>query len=243
MVWVGKGWGSRGQNQYQFTVPDHPALSFLGDPGDTVYAAPDLAFGGHDPVWLGFGADTGLPADAFRDGTASLDLLSVAQSPALTEAADRGVTYEFAGHRGLGRFSLFLQNGGFEPPQQLWNSGEDGTQPFWVELNTHTHANWVFTEPGIHQVALTVTVPLLDATTLAVTRVLTFAVGDGVDVDQAQAQATAGEGEFRRVDAVTEAGVETQATATFWWILAAGVLVCVVIAVAGLTLRRRGERR
>lgn len=75
VVWVGKGWGSRGQNQYQFTVPDHPALSFLGDPGDTVYAAPDLAFGGHDPVWLGFGADTGLPADAFRDGTASLDLL------------------------------------------------------------------------------------------------------------------------------------------------------------------------
>ncbi|MDO5671056.1 MAG: choice-of-anchor M domain-containing protein [Corynebacterium sp.] len=198
-------------------LPAGEEFAFTGaSPGEQVWVVPQTEVPG--VPWLGWNT----------------------QSPALTQAADRGVTYEFAGHRGPGQFSLFLQNGGFEPPQQLWNSSAEGTQPFWVELNTHTHANWVFTEPGIHQVAVTVTVPLLDATSPTITRVLTFAVGEDIDLDQAQA--TEWEGEFRQVDGVVEGDVAKQATASFWWVLAAGILLCVALAIAGFTLRRRGER-
>ncbi|WP_257182743.1 choice-of-anchor M domain-containing protein [Corynebacterium cystitidis] len=106
------------------------------------------------------------------------------QAPSLLDLdIDRGVTLEFAGHQGPGQFSLFIQNGGFEPPQVLWNSAAEGTQPLFVDLNTHTHANWVFTEPGVHLVGLRVVAPLKDGTELVDERILRFAVGGAQPTD------------------------------------------------------------
>ena len=34
-TWVGKGWNQNGTNQYQFTVPQDPALAFVGKSGET----------------------------------------------------------------------------------------------------------------------------------------------------------------------------------------------------------------
>lgn len=114
------------------------------------------------------------------------------QSPALIAQASRGVTMEYLGHQGPGQMSMFLQAGGFEKPQELWNSAQPIPQELWVDLNTHTHANWVFTEPGVHQVAMGVRVKMKDGSEKTVTKVLKFAVG----VDPAQAQNAAWEGDL-----------------------------------------------
>ncbi|MCZ9309539.1 choice-of-anchor M domain-containing protein [Corynebacterium uberis] len=108
------------------------------------------------------------------------------QAPSLGEQVDTGVDLEFMGHQGPGHFSVFLQAGGFAAPQKVWTSTEDAPQKAWVEMNSHAHANWVFTQPGIHLVAVRATATLRDGTTASTTRVLRFAVGQDADVAQAR---------------------------------------------------------
>ncbi len=108
------------------------------------------------------------------------------QSPSLVDAVDRGVTLEFLGHSGPGEFSLFLQNGGFEAPQVLWSTAKQQQEGFWVDLNTHTHANWTFTEPGVHQVGVRFSGKTKDGSDFSTDGVLTFAVGNDTDVAEAQ---------------------------------------------------------
>lgn len=76
------------------------------------------------------------------------------QSPTLEGVVDRGVTFTYEGHQGPGNFSLFLQDGGLNGAEKVFIDTGDTA---WVDLGTHTHANWVFTEPGVHLVKLAVT--------------------------------------------------------------------------------------
>ena len=124
------------------------------------------------------------------------------QSPALIAQASRGVTMEYLGHQGPGQMSMFLQAGGFEQPQELWNSAQPTPQDLWVDLNTHTHANWVFTEPGVHRVAMGVRVKLKDGSEKTTTKVLNFAVG----VDPSEAQNSSWEGELPKAGAAGSSG-------------------------------------
>ncbi len=127
VVWIGKGWGRAGQSQYQFTVPENPKMSFLGAPGDTVYSAPAVSSGNHDPVWLGFGADTDIPVDTFRDGYATLDLVSV---------------------DGPGRVDMFTW---YDDPagfRHMLSSASDGPRSALLTAGTHTHNYTTFTKPG-----------------------------------------------------------------------------------------------
>ncbi|GAA1474767.1 choice-of-anchor M domain-containing protein [Corynebacterium felinum] len=153
------------------TLPNTDDFGFVGaKPGQKVWVVPQVEQVG--VPWLGWST----------------------QSPAFVNSAVRGVTMTFVGHQGPGQFTLFLQNGGFEKPQLLWTSANKSAQDLWVELNTHTHANWVFTEAGIHNVAIKISAELNDGKTHEVTRVLTFAVGEVEDLPAAQA--TQWEGEF-----------------------------------------------
>ncbi|WP_288832552.1 choice-of-anchor M domain-containing protein [uncultured Corynebacterium sp.] len=129
-VWVGKGWAATGANQYQLTVPEDPKLSFLGNPGDVVYAAPINIFGNHDPVWLGFGADAALPADTFRDRTASLDLVS-AGGPGLVDM-----------------FTWYDDSAGLH---RILSSADDGPRSAYLSAGTHTHNYTTFTRPGRYE--------------------------------------------------------------------------------------------
>lgn len=99
------------------------------------------------------------------------------QSPTITQVLSRGLTLQFDGHEGPGQFSMFLQSGGFGKPQVLFNSAEKTPQSFFVDLNTHTHANWVFTEPGIHLVHMTFSGQTASGQTLTSSKTLRFAVG------------------------------------------------------------------
>ncbi|SDS15249.1 choice-of-anchor M domain-containing protein [Corynebacterium timonense] len=128
VVWVGKGWG-RGASTYQFTVPDDPAMAFLGEEGTVVYAAPQNPYGTRDPVWLGYGADSELPIDSFLDSKASLDLISV---------------------NGPGRVDKFVWHEGPYGFRHLLSSA-NGPRSVYLTRGTHTHNYTTFTRPGRYE--------------------------------------------------------------------------------------------
>ena len=214
----------------QLTLPEDEAFSFVGaDPGAQVWVVPQTEQA--EVPWLGWNT----------------------QAPSLNESVDRGVTMEFLGHTGPGEFSMFLQNGGFEPPQLLWSTAEQKTDGFWVDLGTHTHANWVFSEPGIHQVRVRMSGEAKNGTgdmedtadaaghEVSAESVLTFAVGDGTDV--AEAQATEWDESAAELSASAAASHSGLTGIPVWiWVLAgAGILV--LLGAIALALRARGGHR
>lgn len=109
------------------------------------------------------------------------------QHPGVVENINASVSLIFEGHEGPGHASLFVQSGNFSGPELLWESGSATARSVTVDLNTHTHANWVFTEPGIHKIRVTAQATDLDGTLHSDTQVLTFAVGTETDASDALA--------------------------------------------------------
>ncbi|MBM9469331.1 choice-of-anchor M domain-containing protein [Nakamurella leprariae] len=144
------------------TVPDDPAYEFLGTPaGAQVYVVPQTQQA--DVVWVGWNT----------------------QDPAVMERATVGATFTMHGVEGPGEVIVFLQSGNFGAPEVLWNSRQDGPQDLFVATNTHTHANWVFTEPGVYLVDLEISADLSSGEVATDRAPLRFAVGSGTDVDAA----------------------------------------------------------
>ena len=190
------------------TLPETDQFAFTGaKPGAEVWVIPQTEVAG--VPWLGWNS----------------------QAPSLLERSAHGMGLEFGGHEGPGQFSLFVQPGGFHESQQLWNEQEPGTQSMWVEPNTHTHANWVFTEPGVHLVGVRAKVEDHDGTVHEDEQVVRIAVG----VDPAEA-ADATFGEFR---AEGQAGAEQQNNGLKIGLLAgAGVLLIALLALFVVRGRR-----
>lgn len=133
VIWLGKGWTRRGAQQYMFTVDDTPSLSFLGDPGDTLYMAPSLPINNQDPAWVGFGADTNIPNETFRDGTFALDIMNV---------------------NGPGEVEMFRYSKGAYPEgfQRLFSSTDVGLHSAYLTPGNHTHNYTTFTAPGRYEI-------------------------------------------------------------------------------------------
>ncbi|WP_234459425.1 choice-of-anchor M domain-containing protein, partial [Corynebacterium macginleyi] len=127
---------------------------------------------------------------------------------------------------------LNSRNGGFEAPQLLWSTAEKGESEFWVDLNTHTHANWTFTEPGTHQVGLRIKGKTTNGEEFSTDGVLTFAVGDGANVQAAQ------DAEWNPGDATTEGS-----SLPLWiYVLVGGGIIVLIAGVAVLVKsRKRGD--
>lgn len=145
-------------NSAQLAAPDNPDFDFLDvDAGHTLYVVPQT----QDPqvVWLGWNT----------------------QDPEVTERIDRGATLTLQDIDGPGELFLFLQEGVAGPPNVLWDTTEDLPQDLWMEVNTHTHANWVFTEPGTYRLAVEMHADLLDGDRGSDVATLRFAVGNDVD--------------------------------------------------------------
>ncbi|MDR2252974.1 MAG: choice-of-anchor M domain-containing protein, partial [Bifidobacteriaceae bacterium] len=146
----------------KLTVPDDPAYEFLGAaPGSEVYVVPQTQ--NPEVVWVGWNT----------------------QDPQVMETIDRGITLSLGGVQGPGVMTVYLQSGSFGEPQLLWDSRAAGAQPIWVDVNTHTHANWVFTEPGVYLVDLTADADLIDGTHVSDTQRIRFAVGAATAPDDA----------------------------------------------------------
>jgi surface-anchored protein len=97
--------------------------------------------------------------------------------------------------QGPGDVSVYLQSGTFGEPQVLWDSRKAEAQPLWVDVNTHTHANWVFTEPGVYLVRLKAEADLLDGDHVSDTQLVRLAVGTNTSTDEALAASWAGPAE------------------------------------------------
>lgn len=195
-------------------LPDDDAYSFI-EAGDTVWVIPQTEIA--DVVWLGWNT----------------------QDPNVVENVNGTVQLVFGGHQGPGAAHLFVQSGNFAGPTRLWDSTGETSQPVNVELNTHTHANWVFTEPGVHLVRLTVQAQLKDGTTVSDTQTLRFAVGDETSGDEARnAQwqtPTEAPDEAADVDAPSTSVNESESalsTTVALVAIAAALLVGVIVLVA-----------
>lgn len=164
----------RGSDQAILEVPNDPRYSFVGAPaGSKVYVIPQTETKG--VIWPGWNT----------------------QDPQLVSKLNRGVNLTLEQVSGPGTFSLYLENGNFSAPQVLWSSTKSEPQKLWVEKNTHTHANWVFTAPGEYLLKVTASAELSDGSTVSDTRYLKFAVGDSTSADalyamEAQARGSSG---------------------------------------------------
>ncbi|OLT52608.1 choice-of-anchor M domain-containing protein [Cellulosimicrobium sp. CUA-896] len=220
-------------------APDSPDFAFLGvDPGTPLYVVPQVQ--APDVVWLGWNT----------------------QDPEVTQRIGRGATLRLDGVEGPGAFFLFLQEGVTGPPNVLWTSGADYPQDLWMEVNTHVHANWVFTEPGVYTLDVTVLADLVDGTTVEDPAVLRFAVGTSTDPQTALAAAeesqedaatasptpseTADPADDEDADggAVSDDAAGTdEESATSTVALWAGLVVLVLVAAVGLTVLRGRRAR
>lgn len=108
------------------------------------------------------------------------------QDPELIEHAERGVTMKFSKAEGPGQLTLFLQPGNFGDPQVLVDSSNLAEHnSVFIEKNTHTHANWVFTKEGQYTTDLTMTAEDSEGKKVSASASLVFAVGDATDTDAA----------------------------------------------------------
>jgi putative ABC transporter-associated repeat protein len=145
-------------------APDGPDYEFLGvEPGTPLHVVPQTQ--APDVVWLGWNT----------------------QDPQVVDAVEQGASLRLDAVDGPGEVFVFLQEGVTGPPNVLWNSGEPLPQELWMEVNTHVHANWVFTEPGTYRLDVTLLAELTDGTTAEDGSTLVFAVGEDTDPEEALA--------------------------------------------------------
>jgi surface-anchored protein len=199
-------------------LPDDPNYAFLrGRPGDDVHVIPQTQ--NPDVPWVGWNT----------------------QDPEAMETIDRGVTMTLTGVQGPGSLVVYLQSGDFAEPDILWDS-EGRPEPVWVDVNTHTHANWVFSEPGVYLAQIKLDAELVDGRTVSDTRELRFAVGTATSTDEAfaakwiQKAAPAAATTPAAADVAGSGGVPTGV------LIAVGALILAVLF-ALVVARGRGAKR
>ena len=229
----------RGSDKAILEVPNDPRYSFVGAPaGSKVYVIPQTETKG--VIWPGWNT----------------------QDPQLVSKLNRGVNLTLEQVSGPGTFSLYLENGNFSAPQVLWSSTKSEPQKLWVEKNTHTHANWVFTAPGEYLLKVTASAELSDGSTVTDTRYLKFAVGDSASADTlyameaqargssdsassgsassaSQASGTQASGSSSAAAASDQSGYKAEFTIP-WGAIAAGVVAVIAVG-AFLSFRRRSS--
>ncbi|MDR5700862.1 choice-of-anchor M domain-containing protein [Agromyces aerolatus] len=210
------------------TVPEGEAYAFLHQaPGTEVWVVPQTR--NADVVWTGWNT----------------------QEPTVLESLNLGTTLRIHGVDGPGDVSVFLQSGNFGDPQPLWSTFDAFPQETWIEVNTHTHANWVFTEPGVYLVEIEFEADLIDGSTVSARDVLRYAVGDETDAEAAFAAVYAGESTASRIDSSPEPAAEPSTPddlelGTVMAIVLAAVaaaLVAAVVVVMAATRRAKARAR
>lgn len=143
-------------------APTDSAYAFMeGKEGQEWYIIPQTE--NHEVVWLGWNT----------------------QDPEVTRLVERGATMSIGPVEGPGRSWMFLQDGTFGEPRLLVDGQKKEPQDVWVDVNTHVHANWVFTEPGVYTAALRFSAKTTDGQDLSASTTLRFAVGDATSADEA----------------------------------------------------------
>jgi surface-anchored protein len=204
------------------TVPDDPAYAFIGaEPGADVYVVPQTQASG--VAWLGWNT----------------------QDPTVMSTIDRGVSLGLGRVEGPGELIVYLQSGSFEAPDPLWDSRSADNEPLWVDVNTHTHANWVFTEPGVYLVEATASADLIDGSAVTDTRIIRFAVGEGTNTGDALVAAMPSRGDSDQQENATEVPIpeEDNTLVTLLTIAIAAVALLLIAGVVVVVVRGRNAKR
>lgn len=212
------------------TVPDDESFSFLGmPPGDPVHVVPQTEEPG--VIWVGWNT----------------------QEPTLLDSLSLGATLRIHAIEGPGDVVAYLQGGNFGAPQPLWSTHDPFPQEAWIEVNTHTHANWVFGEPGVYLVDAEFTGDLVTGETFSARGTLRFAVGDATDPSEAFAASLSAP-----VDAANDSEGDAQGDADgpgsdtpttdegnsgVWLLVGAGATALVIAVVAVAVASARSRRR
>lgn len=208
-------------------VPEDPAYEFLGVPaGESVSVIPQTQ--NPDVAWVGWNT----------------------QDPEVMDTIDRGVTLSLAGVDGPGALVVYLQSGTFGEPEVLWDSRSGEPASVWVDVNTHTHANWVFTEPGVYLAEFRIDADLVDGSTVSDIQSLRFAVGDATDPQAAlnasmvssEADASADSADAADSAADSDADSADAAPPTTVILVAVIVLVALLLVVGLTVVVLRGNR-
>jgi surface-anchored protein len=203
------------------TVPDDPEYSFIpSDPGEDVFVVPQTQ--NPEVVWLGWNT----------------------QDPETMASVDRGVTLRMTGVEGPGELVAYLQSGDFAQPDVLWNSQREPS-PVWVDVNTHSHANWVFTEPGVYLIQVEVAADLVDGTSVRDVRELRVAIGSATPTEAAFAAEWSGPvpvamSEDEGIE--SEPGADDGGNSGLWVAVAAVAVLLGVVLVLVLVRGRRAKR-
>ncbi|WP_237222849.1 TIGR03773 family transporter-associated surface protein [Rothia nasimurium] len=111
------------------------------------------------------------------------------QNPELVAQASGPATLTLTDLQGPGKLSVFLSGNFGSAGTTVFNGVGDS---FSVPLNTHQHANWVFTTPGVYSATLTWSVPLKSGGQVSASGTLNFEVGDMAQAQQQTQQQDAG---------------------------------------------------
>ncbi|MCW5954818.1 MAG: choice-of-anchor M domain-containing protein, partial [Propionibacteriaceae bacterium] len=150
---------------------------------------------------------------------------------------------------GPGDVTVYLQTGNFGQTTLLWSSLEPFPQQSWIEVNTHTHANWVFSEPGIYLIEIEFDGDLVSGESVSARDTLRFAVGDQTDAEAAFRMAfdsgpVAGESPGGAEEPPGDADPGDGGLSTLIWISvgAVGAVLVAVLVVAVVTTRKAKAR-
>ncbi|WP_159961762.1 TIGR03773 family transporter-associated surface protein [Blastococcus haudaquaticus] len=135
-------------------VPAGASYTFLGAAGTPVWLASQTQQAG--VPWLGWNT----------------------QHPTLMAAVRGGVTFSLGSVSGPGRVEVFSTDSFGGVGQRIFSSG-GGPKSLTVPMNTHQHANWAFTAPGVYRVPITQSATLNSGSRVSASAVLTFSVGPG----------------------------------------------------------------
>lgn len=125
-----------GNDVSTLTVPEDGSLDFLGEPGSTVWAAPQSAdwTDSWRPIWSGLGAfdpahEAGEIPDNFVDDVMHFDLVDM---------------------DGPGDVNVFFSSR-VGDPERLFSSADEDMRTITYDVGGHGHFTWTFSEPGIYE--------------------------------------------------------------------------------------------
>lgn len=193
-------------------VPEGKTFTFLGDPGDDVWLLPQAQRDG--VLWPGWNS----------------------QDPEVVARVGREVNWQLTGAQGPGDFVLFL-NGSFGTPKVVFDSRRKAPQETGIEINSHVHGNWAFTEPGTYLLGIRMYAETKDGERHDSRRTLRFSVGPRNPGQAFAARPTDDHGPAG--DGTDQQANPGGSPAALWW--GGGAAVAVAAAAVAL-VRRRGRR-
>lgn len=142
----GQGYSAppKGTELSRLVVPDNKSYSFLGQPGDIVWHAPQHVTWTQRPLWSGIGA---FDPNHELDGNVPVDFVN------------NEVNLDLVDFEGPGRVSIFFSkleqvevNFSVAPGDELASLERPGSgKTFKRSSGSHGHYSWAFSEPGIYR--------------------------------------------------------------------------------------------